>query len=480
MLTRSPVVGVVAVVVLALTASCSALPKNTKQTPAVQAVNPAYIAAGSADILVTASGQNFMQNSAILWNGVKQTTMLVASGNLQASIPATNIANPGTATVTVRNPYGLISNPVTVTVLAPSAPPLIITTTSLPGATYGTAYSATVTASGGTPPYACSLASGTLPPGLVLMASTCQIAGTPGSTGTYAFSARVTDSGSPTQAGSQALSIVVAAASTPAPAPLNIVTSSLPGGTTGVSYGATLVASGGTPAYSWIISSGALPPGLVLGATTGQISGTPSSTGTYTFSVKVTDSGSPARTVSQSRSIAVAAASPPTPAPLSIVTGSLPGGTTGVSYSATLVASGGTPAYTWGITSGSLPPGLILSGTTGQISGVPSASGTYSFNVALSDSGSPVQSTSKSFSISVVAPTVLPISITTTSLPSITVGTPYSATLSATGGIPPYTWSVSSGALPAGLTLSAAGAISGTPTAEGTNSFTVQVTDSAP
>jgi len=373
----------VTLLVLAFTVSCSALPKSTKQAPVIQNVNPAYLAAGSSSILLSAAGQNFMQNSVVLWNGVKLATSLDASGNLRVSVPGTRIANPGTATVSVQNPNGLISNPVTVTVLAPSASPLVINTTSMPSATYGTAYNSTVTATGGTPLYTCSLASGSLPPGLALSASTCQIVGTPGSTGTYGFSVRVTDSGSPIQAASQSLSIVVGAASAPAPTPLSIATSSLPSGTAGTGF------------------------------------------------------------------------------------------------SATLVASGGTPGYTWSIGSGSLPGGLILSGTTGQISGIPSASGSYNFIVVLSDSGSPQQSTSKSLSISVVAPTVLPISITTTSLPSITVGMSYSVTLSATGGIQPYTWSLSSGTLPAGLTLSGAGVISGIPTAEGTNSFTVQVIGSA-
>ncbi len=376
MLTRHPVSAVI--MVLAFVASCSGLPKNK---PAIQAVNPAYVAAGS-NIVLTASGQNFMNNSAILWNNVKQATILNANGDLQASIPVTNTTSPGTATVTVRNPNGLISDPVTVTVMVPSASLLFITTTSLPGATYGTAYSATVAASGGTPP------------------------------------------------------------------------------------------------YTWSRASGSLPTGLALAAATGQITGTPSSTGTYTFSVRVTDSGSPAQTTSQSLSIVVGTA---TTAPaLSIATSSLPGGTVGAAYSVTLVGSGGTPAYTWSIFSGSLPPGLILSGTTGQVSGTPSASGNYNFTAVLSDSGSPPQSISKSLSISVVSPTILPLTITTTSLPAITVGTPYNATLSASGGISPYTWSLGSGALPAGLTLSSAGVISGTPTAQGSFSFTVAVKDSAP
>src|SRR5262249_10843973 len=72
-----------------------------------------------------------------------------------------------------------------------------------------------------------------------------------------------------------------------------------------------------------------------------------------------------------------------------------------------------------------------------------------------------------------------PLTITTTALPGARVGVAYSATLTATGGTPPYTWSIASGTLPAGLTLTSAGVISGTPTAIGTSSFTVKVTAGA-
>jgi hypothetical protein len=92
----------------------------------------------------------------------------------------------------------------------------------------------------------------------------------------------------------------------------------------------------------------------------------------------------------------------------------------------------------------------------------------------VTDSGSPAQTASQTFAISMAAST--PVTITTTSLPAMTVGVPFSATLVATGGISPYTWSVSSGTLPAGLSLSSAGVISGTPTVEGPYSFSVQVT----
>jgi hypothetical protein len=75
-------------------------------------------------------------------------------------------------------------------------------------------------------------------------------------------------------------------------------------------------------------------------------------------------------------------------------------------------------------------------------------------------------------------PAPTPLTVTTAALPQGTVGTAYSATLSATGGTPPYSWTLASGSLPPGLTLSSNGSITGTPTSPGDASFTVQVTDS--
>ncbi len=94
-------------------------------------------------------------------------------------------------------------------------------------------------------------------------------------------------------------------------APLAITTTSLPAAVVGTSYNAGLAASGGTPAYTWGLASGTLPPGLTLAATTGMISGTPSSSGAYGFTAQVTDSGGPAQTATQSLTITVA--SSPTP-----------------------------------------------------------------------------------------------------------------------------------------------------------------------
>jgi hypothetical protein len=169
-----------------------------------------------------------------------------------------------------------------------------------------------------------------------------------------------------------------------------------------------------------------------------------------------------------------------TPTSLAIATTSLPFGQQGSTYTASLTASGGTTPYTWSISSGSLPAGVILNVSTGGLSGTPTASGTSSFTVQVMDSMTPTaQTATESLSITVTA-AVTAVSIATTSLASGQVGMSYSQTLSATGGIMPYTWSLASGTLPSGLTLNAStGLISGTPTAvANATALTFNITDS--
>ena len=165
---------------------------------------------------------------------------------------------------------------------------------------------------------------------------------------------------------SQPMPVTVASApgnGSPTVSPLVVSTTQVPSGIAGNVYSTHLAATGGTGAYTWSITSGALPRGLTLAASTGMISGTPVASGTSSFTIRVTDSGKPAQSVSAVESIAVAASGVSS---LTITTLSLPSGTEGTAYARTLQASGGTPAYTWSITSGSLPAGLTLAATSGS------------------------------------------------------------------------------------------------------------------
>jgi hypothetical protein len=341
-------------------------------------------------------------------------------------------------------------------------PALVVTTSSLPTGVVGMPYSASLAASGGTGSYTWALTNGTLPAGIVFNPSTVVLSGTPAGMGSASLTFTVTDSGDPPQTKSVSLVLAVASALSVAPA-------TLPGGVVGTAYSSTLAASGGTTPYTWSVTSGALVAGLSLAPSTGAITGTPTAAGTPQLTFTVTDSGKPAQTQSINATLTVA----PT---LAVTSSSLPGGVAGIAYNASLAATGGTGAYTWSLTGGTLPAGLTLNAATGALTGTTAATGNSSLTFSVSDSGNPVQTKSVSLVLA-VAPV---LAVTTSSLPGGVVGTAYSASLAASGGTTPYAWSVSGGALPAGISLApATGAITGTPTAAGAPQLTFTVTDSA-
>lgn len=150
----------------------------------------------------------------------------------------------------------------------------------------------------------------------------------------------------------------------------------------------------------------------------------------------------------------------------------LDGAVISVPYSTFLTASGGTAPYTWSIVAGSLPAGLTLNASTGHISGTPTVQGTSTITIKVTDAIGTTRTTPCSLT---VAPG---LSIDTTCpLPAATTGSPYDLFLAGSGGVAPYTWTIFSGALPTGLSLSTAGEITGTPTLGGDSTFTIRLTD---
>jgi hypothetical protein len=234
-------------------------------------------------------------------------------------------------------------------------------------------------------------------------------------------------------------------------------------GYAGSAYSQTLAVSGGSAPYSWSITGGSLPAGLVLDTSTGAISGTPNVVGNSNFTILVTDSNN----VTASRAYTIVVNSSP-----AITTTGLPDGYLGNLYSQTIAASGGKAPYSWTITGGSLPAGLILDTSTGAISGTPTISGSSNFTILETDTNN--VTASRSFTIDVNSP----LAITTPALSDGYVGRPYSQIIAAIGGKAPYHWSITAGILPDGLVLdSASGMISGTPTVIGGSSFTIQIAD---
>ena len=146
-------------------------------------------------------------------------------------------------------------------------------------------------------------------------------------------------------------------------------------GALGVPFEQRLEAQGGFSPYVWEVVGGALPPGLALNSVTGEINGTPSETGTFGCTVRLSDVNASFVTKPITIQIQVVA----------ITTASLPEGTLGASYSKTLAAAGGTAPYSWAVVAGALPPGLTLNPATGVIAGYPTAAGSFSVTFRVSD-----------------------------------------------------------------------------------------------
>lgn len=252
--------------------------------------------------------------------------------------------------------------------------------------------------------------------------------------------------------------------------PLVITTTSLPDGQIDTAYTSPApTVSGGTPPYTWSIASGSLPVGLSLAPSTGIINGLPTQAGTTDFTLQVTDSEGIPVTSTAHLTLTI------TSSALAVTTTSLSSGAVGSAYSQSMSATGGVTPYTWSVVSGTLPAGISLDAGTGILSGTPSQAGTANLVIQVADSAGTKATATLSLTVASVS---LPV-ITTTSLPSGIVGTAYSQTLAASGGTAPYTWSISSGDLPAGLSLaSATGVLSGTPTSAETSNFTVKAVDS--
>ena len=328
---------------------------------------------------------------------------------------------------------------------------------ALPGGTQGVNYSQTVSASGGTAPYSFAVSSGALPNGLSLNAGSGVISGTPSAAGAFNFTIRATDVNFNT--GSQAYTVNIA------PVPLTVNPPALPNGTLGLAYNQTITTSGGVAPFTYAVLSGALPTGLSLNAGSGAITGTPTAAGNYNFTIQSTDSTP--NTGTRNYSVTIGTNS------LTVNPASLPNGSQGIAYSQTVSASGGTGPYTFAVTSGALPTGLSLNAASGAITGTPSGSGVSNFTIQATDTVGNIGTRAYAVNIGTATLTVNPAT-----LPNGSQGIAYSQTVTASGGNGTYTFAVSAGALPAGLSLNgASGAITGTPSGSGASNFTIRAID---
>jgi hypothetical protein len=387
-----------------------------------------------------------------LGTGGTLTGTPTTSGNYTFTVQAGDASSPS-QTITVN-----------VGINAPVALVIGTATGALPDAVAGASYNNfQLSLTGGTAPFIWTVSGGALPTGMAL-SSTGVIGGIPSvaNSSPIPLTFQVQDSGSPAQMKTLNMTIRVAA-------PLVITT---PAGTLsdaiqGAAYNLNLGTTGGIAPLAWTFT-GSLPPGVSL-SSSGVLSGSPTATGTFAFTVKVTDASAPF----QVKTVALTLRSD---ALLAIATTTLSDAVQGVAYNLGLVFNGGTAPILWNVSAGAPPPGISLSGS-GVLSGSPSATGTFSFTAQATDSSAPAQVKTAILNLRVAAP--LAINTPSGSLPDAVQGTPYSYSLLSSGGIAPIFWSISAGQLPPGVALSAAGALSGSPTSPGTYSFTAQLQDAS-
>lgn len=391
--------------------------------------------------------------SGTLPNGLTMGSDCVITGTPQT---------PGTSTVGITvtdsaNPANTKTTTVNITVIGSL---LTLTITAPPVAVVNVPYVGLVTVVGGIAPYTCTVASGTLPAGLTLN-SNCVITGTPTTAGVSTVNITATDSANPANTKTSPVTITVQGS-------LITLTLTAPGvGVVNVPYVGVILVLGGTPPYTCSVSSGTLPPGITLHSDC-TLSGTPTSAGTFSVNVAVHDSASPVNSTVAAVPITILGATS------SLTLTGPANATVSTPYSGAIGVTGGTAPYTCALNSGSLPAGLTMAPSC-AITGTPTTAGTSTFNVTATDSASPAKTGTAN-----IVMTVNPISPLTLTggLPNATLGVAYTQTLQATGGLPPYTYTVTSGSLPAGLSLSSTGVVSGTPTAVGASSFTITATDS--
>ncbi len=330
----------------------------------------------------------------------------------------------------------------------------ITTGSALPGGTVTRPYTHTFQRINGTAAFTWSKVSGTYPDGLSLNGSTGELSGTPTTAGqSTSFRIKVTDGASVTAEKDFTLAINAT--------PTITATATLPAASAGLPYSHALTLTGGTSPKSWTIISGTLPDGLMLD-TTGTLSGTPTVVNTFNFTAQVTDAhgatASKAFSLTINNALTITATSP------------IPAATAGKAYNKTINATGGTGTLVWSITSGALPVGLGINSANGLISGTTTMTGTANFTVKVTDGNNTM--VTREFALTMNDAPV----ITSASLPEGSVSIAYNYQMTGTGGTTPRAWS-KTGNLPAGLTLTSAGLISGTPTASGTFNLTLRLTD---
>ncbi|HEY1819090.1 MAG TPA: protein kinase [Trebonia sp.] len=398
---------------LTCTTPKAALAATAAVSPASQSLTSCTAAAAAVTFTGTVS-DNKAGTVSYHWKlpsgaGATQTLDFTQAGSktVTTTYKPTSDSVSGSGSLVVTSPGSATSNAAAFTVACGQQ--LTVTNNAPATATLGTAYSGTVTVTGGQGTYTWAAVSG-LPAGLKATASgaTLTISGTPTAAGAATLALSVHDSASPEGTGTASITLTVSAPD------MTMATNAAATAKVGTAYSGTATVTGGNGTYKWATTTG-LPTGLTATASAGTltISGTPTAAGTFTVGLSASDTETTAKTATASLTITVAAATPP----VVVTSTEIATGTVGTAYTATLTATGGTGTYTW--TATGLPGGLAIS-SAGVISGTPTGSGSFTIS-ATATSG-----TSTTTSVSIVINPAVIASASPTPTPTISATVPAS------------------------------------------------------
>lgn len=428
-------------IVTSLSSAPSQAPVGSGFDLQLDAQNQGETAASTFDVVAVLDQNGVFESSDLELGRVTVSGGLAAGASRVLSFRAT-VPSQASGSYTVRlvaDPAGLVPEENRTNNLASAGPltvevettALEIITRTLSPAVVSEAYSFQLEATPGSNP-SWSIISGDPGPGLSLSPGGV-LAGIPTAAGTAAFRVQAYDLSLGTATWDFVLSVLP-------PDGFRLVSSPLPRAAVGTPYSARLAARGGTPPYAFLVVSGA--PAWFQLRSDGEAAGTPDQVGVHSIEISVADSagafagGTLRLEVVESR-------------PLAISTASLPRGIEGFSYEVQLEAEGGQPPYSWSTVSGALPDGLALA-PGGLISGVPQLEQSSSIGFSVVDA-SGISATRE---LELVVEALRPLTITMPSRVAVKLGEENALPLLADGGVPPYVFSLVSGQLPEGITIS--------------------------
>ncbi|HEV7487911.1 MAG TPA: putative Ig domain-containing protein [Thermoanaerobaculia bacterium] len=321
----------------------------------------------------------------------------------------------------------------------------------------GTAFSQTFTQTNASGGATFSLNSGTLPAGLTLSAAGV-LSGTPTQTGPFPITVKVTDGNGCTGIGAT-YNLVINCQT------ITVTNPATTTGTAGTAFSQTFTQTGGIGTTTFAIFSGTLPTGMTFHSSTGVLDGTPTQTGSFPLIIRATDSNSCSGD-GATYTLVIGCQT------ITVTNPATTTGTAGTPFSQSFSQSGSIGGSTFSLNSGSLPAGLTLS-AAGLLSGTPTQTGSFPITVKVTD-GNNCTGIGATYTLVIGCQT---INVTNPATTTGTIQVAFNQTFTQSGAIGGATFSLNSGSLPAGLTLSSAGVLSGTPTVIGSFPITVKVTD---